>query len=33
MGPDYGFFEKHRKIPSIHRLIRFNSKIKLKNTL
>jgi len=32
-GPDYGFFEKHRKVPSIHRLIRFNSKIKLKNTL
>ena len=27
-GPDYGFFEKHRKIPSIHRLIKFNNKLK-----
>lgn len=27
-GPDYGIFEKHRKVPSIHRLIKFNNKIK-----
>lgn len=26
-GPDYGIIEKHRKVPSIHRLIKFNLKI------
>jgi len=27
-GPDYGIFEKHRKVPSVHRLILFNNKLK-----
>ena len=27
-GPDYGIFEKHRKVPSVHRLIKFNNKLK-----
>lgn len=26
--PDYGIFEKHRKVTSVHRLIKFNKKIK-----